>query len=67
MQLFKSHLINLRHVFVVVPETISFQENTQREVVLAIKLHRDNPVDKHRAVTPGSLFYFGSYLQVISV
>lgn len=31
--------------YFVLPETISLQENTQTEVILAIELHCDNPVD----------------------
>lgn len=31
--------------YFVLPKTISLQEYTKREVILAIELHCDNPVD----------------------
>lgn len=33
------------------PETVSLQENTQREVILAVELHRDNPAKSKVAVS----------------
>lgn len=56
-------LLTKQFCYFVSPKTISLQEYTKTEVILAIKLHCDNPVEKEKTSVETWHYFNGHLLQ----